>query len=134
MKKVSIFWFRRDLRVEDNHGLFQALSSEVPVLPLFIFDTQILDRLPSTSDGRVEFIHQSISKLNETIGGHLYVKHGNPLDIFTEMLNQWDVVRIYTNHDYERYGLERDASIKALAKEKGIEFYTFKDQVSRINK
>jgi deoxyribodipyrimidine photo-lyase len=129
MKKVSIFWFRRDLRVEDNHGLFQALSSEVPVLPLFIFDTQILDRLPSTSDGRVEFIHQAIQHINETIGGHLCVKKGNPLDVFTEILNQWDVVRIYTNHDYERYGLERDASIKALAKEKGIEFYTFKDQV-----
>jgi deoxyribodipyrimidine photo-lyase len=129
MKKVSIFWFRRDLRVEDNHGLFQALSSEFPVLPLFIFDTQILDRLPSTSDGRVEFIHQSISKLNEAIGGHLCVKHGNPLAVFTEIFNHWDVVSIYTNHDYERYGLERDASIKDLAKEKGIDFRTFKDQV-----
>lgn len=129
MKKVSIFWFRRDLRVEDNHGLFQALSSEFPVLPLFIFDTQILDRLPSTSDGRVEFIHQSISKLNEAIGGHLCVKHGNPLAVFTEIFNHWDVVSIYTNHDYERYGLERDASIKDLAKEKGIDFRSFKDQV-----
>jgi len=129
MKKVSIFWFRRDLRVEDNHGLFQALSSEFPVLPLFIFDTQILDRLPSTSDGRVEFIHQSISKLNEAIGGHLCVKHGNPLAVFTEIFNHWDVVSIYTNHDYERYGLERDTSIKDLAKEKGIDFRSFKDQV-----
>ena len=129
MKKVSIFWFRRDLRVEDNHGLFQALSSEFPVLPLFIFDTQILDRLPSTSDGRVEFIHQSISKLNEAIGGHLCVKHGNPLAVFTEIFNHWDVVNIFTNHDYERYGLERDVSIKTLAKEKGIDFRTYKDQV-----
>jgi deoxyribodipyrimidine photo-lyase len=129
MKKVSIFWFRRDLRVEDNHGLFQALSSEVPVLPLFIFDTQILDRLPSTSDGRVEFLHQAISKLNVAVGGHLCVRHGKPLAIFTEIFNQWDVVSIYTNHDYERYGLERDASIKDLAKEKGIDFRTFKDQV-----
>jgi deoxyribodipyrimidine photo-lyase len=129
MKKVSIFWFRRDLRVEDNHGLFQALSSEVPVLPLFIFDTQILDRLPSTSDGRVEFIHQAISKLNVAVGGHLCVRHGKPLAIFTEIFNQWDVISIYTNHDYERYGLERDASIKDLAKVKGIDFSTFKDQV-----
>jgi deoxyribodipyrimidine photo-lyase len=129
MKKVSIFWFRRDLRVEDNHGLFQALSSEVPVFPLFIFDTQILDRLPSTSDGRVEFLHQAISKLNVAVGGHLCVRHGKPLAIFTEIFNQWDVVSIHTNHDYERYGLERDASIKDLAKEKGIDFRTFKDQV-----
>jgi deoxyribodipyrimidine photo-lyase len=129
MKKVSIFWFRRDLRLEDNHGLFQALSSEFPVLPLFIFDTQILDRLPSTSDGRVEFIHQSIQNLNKAIGGHLCVKLGKPLDVITELFDQWDVINIFTNHDYERYGLERDASIKALAIQKGVEFRTYKDQV-----
>ena len=82
MKKVSIFWFRRDLRIEDNHGLFQALSASEPVLPLFIFDSNILDRLPSKKDGRVEFIHQAITLLNEAVGGHLCVKHGNPLAIF----------------------------------------------------
>jgi deoxyribodipyrimidine photo-lyase len=129
MKKVSIFWFRRDLRLEDNHGLFQALSAEEPVLPLFIFDTNILDRLPSKNDGRVEFIHQSITRLNEAIGGHLCVKQGNPLAVFKELLTQWDVVRIYTNHDYERYGQERDAAVNALAQEKGCVFSTYKDQV-----
>jgi deoxyribodipyrimidine photo-lyase len=129
MKKVSIFWFRRDLRIEDNHGLFQALSAEEPVLPLFIFDTNILDRLPSKNDGRVEFIHQSITRLNEAIGGHLCVKQGNPLAVFKELLTQWDVVRIYTNHDYERYGQERDAAVYALAQEKGCVFSTYKDQV-----
>lgn len=129
MKKVSIFWFRRDLRIEDNHGLFQALSASEPVLPLFIFDTNILDRLPSKKDGRVEFIHQAITLLNEAIGGHLCVKHGNPPAIFKDLMTKWDIVRIYTNHDYERYGLDRDASISELAQEKGVEFRTFKDQV-----
>ena len=129
MKKVSIFWFRRDLRIKDNAGLFKALSEKDPVLPLFIFDTTILDRLPSKKDGRVEFIHQSITQLNEAIGGHLCVKHGNPIDIFKELLNEWDVARIYTNHDYERYGLDRDAAVSAIAKEKGVDFRTFKDQV-----
>jgi len=129
MKKVSIFWFRRDLRIEDNHGLFQALSASEPVLPLFIFDTNILDRLPSKKDGRVEFIHQAITLLNEAIGGHLCVKHGNPLAIFKDLMTKWDIVRIYTNHDYERYGLDRDVSISELAQEKGIEFRSFKDQV-----
>lgn len=129
MKKVSIFWFRRDLRIEDNHGLFQALSASEPVLPLFIFDTNILDRLPSKKDGRVEFIHQAITLLNEAIGGHLCVKHGNPLAVFKDLMTKWDIVRIYTNHDYERYGLDRDASISELAQEKGVEFRTFKDQV-----
>lgn len=129
MKKVSIFWFRRDLRIEDNHGLFQALSASEPVLPLFIFDTNILDRLPSKKDGRVEFIHQAITLLNEAIGGHLCVKHGNPLAVFKDLMTKWDIVRIYTNHDYERYGLDRDVSISELAQEKGIEFRSFKDQV-----
>lgn len=129
MKKVSIFWFRRDLRIEDNHGLFQALSAKEPVLPLFIFDSNILDRLPSKKDGRVEFIHESITRLNEAIGGHLCVKLGNPLAIFKELLTQWDVVRIYSNHDYERYGYERDAAVSALALEKGVVFSTYKDQV-----
>ena len=129
MKKVSIFWFRRDLRIEDNHGLFQALSTSEPVLPLFIFDTNILDRLLSKKDGRVEFIHQAITLLNEAIGGHLCVKHGNPLAIFKDLMTKWDIVRIYTNHDYERYGLDRDVSISELAQEKGIEFRSFKDQV-----
>jgi deoxyribodipyrimidine photo-lyase len=129
MKKVSIFWFRRDLRIEDNAGLFQALSEKDPVLPLFIFDTNILDRLPSKKDGRVEFIHHSITRLNEAIGGHLCVKHGNPIDIFKELLNEWEVARIYTNHDYERYGLDRDEAVSSLAKEKGVDFRTFKDQV-----
>ncbi len=129
MKKVSIFWFRRDLRIDDNHGLFQALSAVEPVLPLFIFDTNILDRLPSKMDGRVEFIHQSIVRINEVIGGHLCVKKGNPIDVFKDLLAEWDVIRIYTNHDYERYGLDRDAAVSSLATEKGIEFRTFKDQV-----
>jgi deoxyribodipyrimidine photo-lyase len=80
-------------------------------------------------DGRVEFIHQSITRINEAIGGHLYVKKGNPIDIFKELLAEWDVIRIYTNHDYERYGLDRDAAVSSLATEKGIEFRTFKDQV-----
>ncbi|MFL0205302.1 deoxyribodipyrimidine photo-lyase [Aquirufa sp. 2-AUSEE-184A6] len=129
MKKVSIFWFRRDLRIEDNHGLFQALSSDVPVLPLFIFDTNILDRLPSKKDGRVEFIHQALEAINTQIGGHLCVKYGDPLTLFRSLFSEWEVVKVYTNHDYERYGLERDAKIKSLAQEMGVKFETFKDQV-----
>jgi deoxyribodipyrimidine photo-lyase len=129
MKKVSIFWFRRDLRLEDNHGLFQALSSEVPVLPLFIFDTHILDLLPTKRDARVEFIHRSLQHVQEALGGHLCVKHGNPEDVFRSLFQEWEVIKIYTNHDYERYGLERDTKIKAIAQENGIQFQSYKDQV-----
>jgi deoxyribodipyrimidine photo-lyase len=63
--KVSIFWHRRDLRVDDNAGLFNALSSERPVQPVFIFDTEILSKLEDKSDARVNFIYQSLVLLNE---------------------------------------------------------------------
>ena len=132
MKKVSIFWFRRDLRVEDNHGLFQALSSDVPVLPLFIFDTNILDRLPSKKDGRVEFIHQALEAINTQIGGHLCLKQGDPLTIFRSLFSEWEVVKVYTNHDYERYGIDRDGDRKDFRCEADVEEWGYKFHMNDV--
>lgn len=75
-QEISIFWFRRDLRLEDNVGLYQALQSKFPVIPLFIFDDAILESLPK-NDARVGFIHDSLSKINtqlQEIGSSLLVK------------------------------------------------------------
>jgi deoxyribodipyrimidine photo-lyase len=129
MKKVSIFWFRRDLRLEDNQGLFQALSGDDPVLPLFIFDSTILQRLPSKSDGRVEFIHQAIRKLQEALSGSLCVKHGEPLAVLSELSQHYNIQSIYMNHDYESYGVARDKEVKEYFQAKGVAFHSFKDQV-----
>ena len=132
MHSVSIFWFRRDLRIMDNHGLWAALQGDLPVLPIFIFDPMILNRLENKRDGRVEFIHQSISDLKSVIqkqGGDLCVFHSNPLDAFKELQGKFSIHAIYTNHDYEKYGCDRDNMIEAWAVSNQIQFHSYKDQV-----
>ena len=130
--KVSIFWFRRDLRIEDNHGLYQALQGPWPVLPIFIFDPHILDKLSNKSDARVEFILHSLEKIQsslEPLGASLLVKHASPLVAYQELANEFDIQAIYTNHDYEAYAQKRDSAIAEWAASHSIEFRSFKDQV-----
>ncbi len=129
---VCIFWFRRDLRLFDNAGLYHALKSGHPVLPLFLFDSNILDKLTS-KDARVQFIHQEVlrikSLLEEESGSSLIIRHGMPLAIFKEILEEYQVKAVFTNRDYEPYAQQRDKEIYALLKESGVEFKGFKDQV-----
>ncbi|MFC3880381.1 cryptochrome/photolyase family protein [Algoriphagus namhaensis] len=132
MSKISIFWFRRDLRLQDNTGLFYALQQEKNVLPLFIFDRNILDKLEDKTDARVNFIHDQITYLKgelEKKGGSLLVKYGNPLDVYKDLLDEYSVETVYTNRDYEPYARERDQAVEKLLKEKEVEFMTFKDQL-----
>jgi deoxyribodipyrimidine photo-lyase len=132
MKKVTIFWFRRDFRLEDNTGLSYAYSMEKNVLPLFIFDTDILEKLEDRDDARVSFIYQQIQKLEQQLqqmGTSLLVQYGTPLEIFKSLFEQYQIENIYTNRDYEPYALNRDTEIKTLAKGKGAQFLDFKDHV-----
>lgn len=132
MHKISVFWFRRDLRLEDNAGLYHALKGPHPVLPLFIFDKTILDKLEDPYDKRVNFIYQQISKLDEklsTFKSALLVYYDTPKETWKHILSHYDVQAVYTNHDYEPYAKERDEDIAALLKKKKIDFHTFKDQV-----
>ena len=128
---VSIFWFRRDLRLVDNLGLFKALNSEHQVLPLFIFDTDILEKLPK-DDSRVTFIHDQLKSINHQlneVGGSLSVYSGKPIDIFNQLLQHYSIKEVYTNHDYEPYATSRDKDIESLLNKHDITFKTFKDQV-----
>jgi deoxyribodipyrimidine photo-lyase len=132
MTSVSVFWFRRDLRLEDNHGLFQAMQSGFPVVPIFIFDKAILDKLPNSTDRRVEFIHQSLIAIQDklvSIGSSLEVFYGLPYEVFNQLSERYIIKNVFTNHDYEPYAQIRDASIKDLLNAKQASFYTFKDQV-----
>jgi deoxyribodipyrimidine photo-lyase len=129
---IAIFWFRRDLRLSDNTGLYHALRSGRPVLPLFIFDTDILDRLDKPHDRRVEFIHRALTDLQAALlpqQGTLLVEQGKPLDVWQRVLEQYPVAEVFTNHDYEPYAQQRDEQLGRLLREKGIAFKTFKDQV-----
>jgi deoxyribodipyrimidine photo-lyase len=130
-KEVSIFWFRRDLRLKDNCGLFYALNSAYPVLPLFIFDEAILDELPK-NDPRVQFIHQTLGKINkelQSVNSSILIKKGNVFDVWNKILNDFEVKKVFFNNDYEPYALKRDAKIKTICQNKGIEVFQYKDQV-----
>lgn len=131
--KITIFWHRRDLRIEDNAGLYRALKeSGHPVLPLFIFDSNILNRLEDKSDARVQFIHDNIEHIHtqlKGLGSSIIVKHGNPIEIWNQLLNEYDIASVYTNRDYETYAIERDDEVQTLLEGNGISFHTFKDHV-----
>lgn len=128
---MTVFWFRRDLRIGDNAGLYYALQ-QGDVLPLFIFDKVILDQLEEPADTRVSFIHDTIRNMAQSIGNHggdLQVRYGAPLDIFRRLIESFPVERVYTNVDYEPYATRRDESIARFLKSRNIEFKQFKDQV-----
>jgi deoxyribodipyrimidine photo-lyase len=134
---LSIHWFRRDLRLQDNAALYHALKSGFPVLPIFIFDTNILNELKDkdsvlTTDNRVAFIHQEITRLKnelQALGSDLLVFYGKPLDVWKEIIQQYAIRKVFTNHDYEPYATERDAQLNSWLQEQQIEFLTYKDQV-----
>lgn len=132
MQKVNIFWFRRDLRLQDNAGLYHALKSDNPVVPVFIFDKNILDKLEDKADRRVEFIHAALEELQaqlKKIGSSLEVFHDTPIEAYKKLLKRHTIEKVFTNHDYEPYAIERDKSIAKLLKEAGATFSTYKDQV-----
>lgn len=128
---IDIFWFRRDLRLEDNAGLFHALSAGKSVLPVFIFDTQILSKLPR-EDARVEFIRETLVKIHNELRAHgsgLKIYHGTPFEVWPRILKDFKVARVYCNEDYEPYAIDRDAKVARLVRAAGAEFHSYKDQV-----
>ena len=127
----SVFWFRRDLRLHDNHGLFKALSESKNVVPIFIFDKNILDKLKNKKDKRVDFIHRSLESLQKQLtdnGSSLFVYYNTPLEAFKEIIKEHKPDRVYTNRDYESYATDRDVQVQNFLSDHKIEFKTFKDQ------
>ncbi|MDF7816250.1 deoxyribodipyrimidine photo-lyase [Runella sp. MFBS21] len=128
---LTIFWFRRDLRLHDNAALYRALTAGNSVLPLFIFDKEILNQLEDKKDRRVEFIHQALSELQEQLtqlGSSIVVKYGTPSEVWQQLIEEYNIGEVYTNHDYEPYARNRDKAIGAFLNGHGIAFYTHKDQ------
>ena len=129
--EVSVFWFRRDLRLEDNTGLFHALNSPNPVLPIFIFDTEILSSLKN-DDARVSFIYDQLKQLQKelgTFGSSVAVYHGKPIDIFRKLTEDFNIKEVFTNRDYEPYARIRDKEIGDHLTSNHIKFHLYKDQV-----
>jgi len=129
---VRIFWHRRDLRLHDNAGAYHALNGDYPVLPLFIFDWNILNELEDTSDARIFFIHQEIMRIKqelEDMGSTMLVRYGKPEKVWAEILQEFNVADVYTNRDYEPYARQRDEKVANLLAEQDIPFHTYKDHV-----
>lgn len=125
---VSVWWLRRDLRLKDNAAFYHALRENKKVLPVFIFDTVILDSLEDKADKRVEFIHATLNDLQEelkAIGSSLLILKGNPVSIYRELRPG----SVYANHDYEQYAIKRDSTVRDVLESNGIPFKTFKDHV-----
>ena len=130
-QSISIFWFRRDLRLHDNKGLYHALKNSENVIPLFIFDTDIIDSLPE-NDARVEFIYNSVKQMqNELRKRHrnMLVIKGKPLDIFKKLTKDYQIKSVYCNKDHEPYGIERDEMVKKFLESKNIDFHSYLDHL-----
>jgi deoxyribodipyrimidine photo-lyase len=126
--KVNLFWFRRDLRLHDNAGFYHALKSDFPVLPIFIFDKQILDKLENKEDARVGFLQNTVSEMSaelKELGSSILIKYGNPEEIWQDLLSNYEVQNVYTNHDFESYAIKRDTSIKKMLEQRKIGFHPY---------
>lgn len=132
MEEVNIFWFRRDLRLYDNSGLSEATNGNLKVIPVFIFDTSITDKLPK-NDRRINFIYDNLKIMDEELkinyNSSISVFKGNPSEVLNQLALHYKINTVYTNNDYEPYAIKRDDSIKKILSSKGIKFKSFKDQV-----
>jgi deoxyribodipyrimidine photo-lyase len=129
--KLALFWHRRDLRINDNHGLIKALTSGQKIIPIFIFDTTILSKLKS-EDQRVIFIHQQIEKIKaeyQSFGSDLLVYYGNPIELIPQIAKEFSVQKVFTNRDYEPQAIQRDTEIFEILNALSIEFIGSKDHV-----
>ncbi|MDN3693410.1 deoxyribodipyrimidine photo-lyase [Chryseobacterium tructae] len=132
MNKVNIFWFRRDLRLEDNMGLYHALNSGLKVLPIFIFDQEILNRLQNKDDRRVDYIHQALQQIHSNLKEYnsgLHVYYGTPMEVFNTITEDFTIDTVFCNRDYEPQALQRDRQIAGFLSIRHIIFRDFKDQV-----
>ncbi|MCU4157299.1 deoxyribodipyrimidine photo-lyase [Carboxylicivirga sp. A043] len=129
---ITIHWFRRDLRLEDNTALNTALKGQSPVLPLFIFDTNILDEL-APNDARVNFIHKQLQHINKKLKlnykSSVLIKYGNPIDIFQELAEEFNIESVHFNRDYEPYAIKRDKFVTDFLQKQSINVINYKDHV-----
>ncbi len=129
---INIMWFRRDLRLKDNAALYHALKSTHPVVPVFIFDRNILDDLEDKKDRRVEFIFDAIEEMQQkllALKSTLDVHYGKPENVLEALFKKYTIEKIFANEDYEQYAIDRDQAINTLLKKNGAALHLYKDQV-----
>ncbi len=130
--KIAVYWMRRDLRLEDNAALHHALKSGYPVLPLFIFDWNILNKLEDRADARVQFLSRELDSIKRALrqkGSDMEIRYGKPENVWKELLDDYEIAEVHTNGDYEPYARERDEMVRGLLEERGVGFNSYKDHV-----
>jgi len=130
--RINIMWFRRDLRLHDNAALYHALKDSNPVIPIFIFDKNILDDLEEKADKRVQFIHDSLNEIQTTLVNRdstLEIFYSNPTEVFEKLIGEYQIEKVFVNHDYEQYSIVRDVAIEKLLQQHDATFHSYKDQV-----
>ena len=128
---MVIFWFRRDLRLDDNHALFKALKSGYDVLPIFIFDSNITNKL-NQNDHRLNYINNVLDGLNKRLSENkkkIYIYKGNPIEIISKLIIKLKIKEIYLNKDYEPYARDRDNKIEKFCVANNVSYNSFKDHV-----
>ncbi len=130
-EKVNVFWFRRDLRLNDNIGLNEALNGQIPVLPIFIFDTDITDEL-AVDDARISFIYDQLTEMDKKLrksGGGILCQKGKTSNVWKHIMDDYDVEAVFCNEDYEPFAIARDNDLAKWFDQKGVAMHLFKDQV-----
>ena len=131
MTRPIIVWFRRDLRTDDHPALYHASRTGAQVIPLFIFDTELIGMLPC--DGAAfNFQAQALSSLGTEVsglGGKLVTRSGRPLSVHRSLIQEVRPFALYYNRDYEPYARERDRQVEDLYRNAGIEVTSFSDVV-----
>ena len=128
---MIIFWFRRDLRLNDNHGLYKALKHGNTVLPIFIYDTNITNKLEE-NDHRLKFISDAITAMNSKLhstNNKIFTFKGKPSEVLSQLIKKYKIKAVFFNKDYEPYARERDQDIIKMCNEKDVSCHSFKDHV-----
>ena len=131
-RSVNIMWFRRYLRLNDNAALYHALKDANPVIPVFIFDKNILDDLENKKDRRIEFIREALIDMQDELEKHgstLEVFYDTPRNVFDELMKKYNVQTVFVNEDYEQYAIDRDDAIAAVLRQQNAKLKLYKDQV-----
>lgn len=129
--KLSLFIFRRDLRLNDNTGLLAALKNSEQVLPCFIFDPrQVEEKNVYRSTNCVQFMIESLQDLDAALHkkeAYLYTLYGTAEKVAEELLKKLPIDAVYINKDYTPFSCLRDQALENICKKLDISFESYDD-------
>lgn len=128
--ELTLFLFHRDLRIQDNTAMIQAMKQSKKILPLFIFDTKQIEQNTYKSENALQFMCESLQDLDialKKIGGKLYYAKGNTLSVIKRIALYHNVQAIFSNADYTPFATQRDTELSNFCKAKKIAWHQYQD-------